>query len=276
MIHARNTHQTSGGPSPYSQPPSAPFASRNTPQRTLEVLWARNSDDVRAAQRLRYQIFVEEMGAQLQPVSNLDTGLDVDRFDAYCEHLLVRLTATDDEPAQVVGTYRVLTPAGAKRAGGLYSDGEFDLRTLDPFRPRMAELGRACTAPDFRQGGVILMLWRALAEFMVRQGLDTMVGCASVSMADGGHHAASLWSRLQRTHRAPDALTAVPRLPLPIAQLDTSLAAETPALIKGYLRCGAKLLGAPAWDTDFGVADLPLLLSMADLPATYRDRFLSA
>jgi putative hemolysin len=242
----------------------------------LDVVWARHQDDVRAAQRLRYEVFALEMGANLAPPPSGETGLDVDRFDAHCEHLLVRLAETDDEPARVVGTYRVLTPGGARQAGGLYSEGEFDLRSLLRFRPRMVELGRACTAPGYRQGGVILMLWSSLAAFMQRNRLDIMMGSASVSMADGGHLAASLWAQLRTRHLVSADRAVCPRLPLPVEQLNRSMDVETPALIKGYLRCGARLLGPPAWDPDFGVADLPLLLDLAELPPAYRDRFLKA
>jgi len=244
--------------------------------RQLQARWARHIDEVREAQRLRYQVFALGMGARLAVPDGASPGLDVDRFDDHCEHLLVRTVESDEGPSEVVGTYRVLTPAGAHRVGGLYSDGEFDLSALDALRPRMAELGRSCTAPDWRQGGVILMLWSSLADFMHRNGLDLMAGSASVPMGDGGHAAASLWERLKRQHLAPRHLQVQPRLPLPVAQLDGSLDIEPPALIKGYLRCGAQVLGAPAWDPDFGVADLPMLLDLKDLPAGYRARFLKA
>ncbi|MDE2297300.1 MAG: GNAT family N-acetyltransferase, partial [Burkholderiales bacterium] len=170
-------------------------------------------------------------------------------------------------------TYRVLTPSAAKRVGGLYSETEFDLTRLRPLRGKMVELGRSCVHPDHRSGGAIMALWGALAEFMVRNDLDTMVGCASVSMRDGGHFAASLWERLRHSHLAPTHRQVTPRLALPIDELQSDLLAEAPALIKGYLRCGAKVLGPPAWDPDFNTADLPLLLHIEDLPARYRKHF---
>jgi putative hemolysin len=255
-----------------------PGASRNASARPerhgFDVLWARDEDDVRQAQRLRHRVFAEELGANLTPPKGTPAGLDVDMFDPYCEHLLVRAqAAADGEPGPVIGTYRVLTPANARRVGGLYSDGEFDLTRLRPLRAKMVELGRSCVHPDWRSGGAILALWGALAEFMHRNDLDTMVGCASVSMRDGGHYAASLWHRLKQTHLAPIQWQAAPRLPLPVDELQHDLDAEAPALIKGYLRCGAKVLGAPAWDPDFNTADLPLLLRIEDLPARYRRHF---
>ncbi|WP_295642177.1 GNAT family N-acyltransferase [uncultured Methylibium sp.] len=240
----------------------------------LDVAWARDEGEVREAQRLRHLVFAEEMGARLSPPRGTPAGHDVDVFDAYCEHLLVRLLGADDEPGPVIGTYRVLTPAAAQRVGGLYSETEFDLTRLRPLRSKMVELGRSCVHPDHRSGGAILALWGALAEFMVRNELDTMVGCASISMRDGGHVAASLWEQLRHTHLAPIEWQVRPRLPLPVEELDRHLQVEPPPLIRGYLRCGARVLGAPAWDPDFNTADLPMLMRIDDLPAKYRRHFL--
>jgi putative hemolysin len=240
----------------------------------FDVLWARDESEVRQAQRLRHLVFAQEMGAKLSVPHGTPPGLDVDMFDAHCEHLLVRASTGQDEPGPVIGTYRVLTPAAALRAGGLYSETEFDLTRLRPLRSRMVELGRSCVHPDWRSGGAIMALWGALTEFMVRNDLDTMVGCASVSMRDGGHVAASLWEKLRKTNLAPIERQVRPRLPLPVEELNHQLLVETPALIKGYLRCGAKVLGPPAWDPDFNTADLPMLMSIADLPSRYRRHFL--
>lgn len=237
----------------------------------MEVAWARHLDEVREAQRLRFEVFASEMGARL---NTSVAGHDVDLFDEYCEHLLVRDTVT----RQVIGTYRVLTPAQARRVGGTYSDTEFDLTRLRTLRSRMVELGRSCVHPDYRHGGVILALWSALADFMVRNQLDTMIGCASIPMLHNGvvsgDAAASIWSQVQKSHLAPIEFHVRPRLPLPVDQLDGSLAIEPPALIKGYLRLGARVLGAPAWDPDFNSADLPMLMRIADLPSRYRKHFL--
>jgi putative hemolysin len=236
----------------------------------IRVSWALHEDEVREAQKLRFNVFVGEMGAQL---SCKLAGHDIDLFDDYCEHLLVRDVLTE----QVIGTYRVLTPAQAKRAGGTYSDTEFDLTRLRSIRSRMVELGRSCVHPDHRHGGVILALWGALFEFMNRNQLDTMIGCASIPMLHNGmvsgDVAASIWSQLSATHMASVEYHVRPRLPLPVEQLDRHLQVEPPALIKGYLRLGAKILGAPAWDPDFNSADLPMIMRVADMPARYRKHF---
>jgi putative hemolysin len=237
------------------------------------VSWARHQDEVRAVQRLRYRVFANEMGARL---STSLPGHDIDLFDNYCEHLMV----CDQVTSEVVGTYRLLTPVQAGRVGSTYSDLEFDLTRLRGLRERMVELGRSCVHPDYRTGGVIMALWGALAEFMVRNKLDTMIGCASIPMLHNGiasgDVAASIWRQLKMTHLAPIEHQVRPRLPLPVEQLDGNLNVEPPALIKGYLRLGAKILGAPAWDPDFNTADLPMLMRINDLPARYRKHFLGA
>jgi putative hemolysin len=243
----------------------------------LSVTWARHQDEVREAQRLRHAVFAGEMGAKLPRTL---AGHDIDLFDDFCEHLLVRDLAT----GAVVGTYRVLTPTQAKRVGGFYSDTEFDLTRLRFLRERMVELGRSCVHPDHRHGGVIMALWGALADFMVRNQLDTMIGCASIpmqhlgpqGMVGGGHAAASIWHKLKTKHMASVEFHVRPRLALPVDRLDTTLEVEPPALIKGYLRLGAKILGAPAWDPDFNTADLPMMMGIADLPPRYRKHFLNA
>ena len=261
---------------PVQPPICVPTDSRDTgaaePKTTvLTVSWARHLDEVRAAQRLRFDVFAGEMGARLS--TSVDKH-DIDLFDDFCEHLLVR----DDATQQVIGTYRVLTPAQARRIGSTYSDTEFDLTRLRDLRERMVELGRSCVHRDHRQGGVILALWGALAGFMHRNRLDTMIGCASIPMShngvNGGDAAASIWRQLSSTHMAPIQYQVQPRLPLPVERLDSQLDVEPPALIRGYLRLGAKVLGAPAWDPDFNTADLPMLMRIADLPPRYRKHFL--
>ena len=258
--------------SPHAAPLPA-LAPSPQPSGGIDVRWAEHLDQVRAAQRLRHQVFVGEMGARLP--STL-AGHDIDLFDDFCEHLLV----SDVASGEVIGTYRVLTPAQAKRVGSTYSDTEFDLTRLRALRERMVELGRSCVHPQHRHGGVIMALWTALGGFMQRNGLDIMVGCASIPMwhngVVSGDVAASIWHQLKQTHLAPIELQVRPRLPLPVEQMDGSLQVEPPALIKGYLRLGAKILGAPAWDPDFNSADLPMLMRIEDLPSRYRKHFLGA
>ncbi len=249
-------------------------ASQNTKSSSgLSVEWAKHQDQVREAQRLRYDVFATEMGARLK---DSIPGHDIDLFDDFCEHLIIR----DEMTEEVIGTYRVLTPAQAKRIGSTYSDLEFDLTRLRQYRERMVELGRSCVHRDHRHGGVIMALWGALAEFMVRNKLDVMIGCASIPMLHqgvvSGEVAASIWHQLKQTHLATVENQVTPRLALPVEQWEVNDAFEPPALIKGYLRLGAKVLGAPAWDPDFNTADLPMLMKINDMPPRYRKHFLGA
>jgi putative hemolysin len=268
------THLPRGSLHPTLPTPAPALDNSPAPQKALlNVSWARHLDEVRQAQRLRFDIFAGEMGAVLHtPLENHD----VDRFDDFCEHLLVQ----DETTGHTVGTYRLLTPVQAQRAGGLYTDTEFDIQALENLKPTMVELGRSCVHPDYRSGAVIMALWGALAQFMMRNRLSTMVGCASIPMLHqgsiSGDAAASIWHQVSQTHLADRAWAVSPHTPLPIAQFDTSLDVEPPALIKGYLRLGARVLGAPAWDPDFNTADLPMLLRIDDLPPRYRKHFLGA
>ena len=256
---------------PVQLPSAAP--SESARRTGIAVSWARTSDDVRQAQRLRFNVFATEMGARLDTTS---PGHDVDVFDDYCEHLLVRDVAT----GAVVGTYRVLTPTQAARVGSTYSDTEFDLVRLRAVRDQMVELGRSCVHPNYRNGGVIMTLWGALGEFMVRNNYETVIGCASIPMLHNGivsgDVAASIWEKLRQTHLAPVEYQVRPRLPLPLDKANGSLDVEIPALIKGYLRTGAKVLGPPAWDPEFNTADLPMIMHFKGLPDRYRKHFLEA
>lgn len=231
------------------------------------VALAVDDSEIREAQRLRHKVFAEEMGARL-PVILPDH--DIDLYDPYCDHLLVRELAG----GEVVGTYRILSPEAAKRVGSYYSEQEFDLTRLHFLRPRMAELGRSCVHPAHRSGAVIARLWRGLADYMTRYGYDYVVGCASIGMADGGHLAAAVHRQLAARHPAPIEWQVVPRHRLPVESLDDGRPAALPPLVKGYARLGAMVCGEPAWDPDFNTADLLMLLPMAQLNRAYARRLL--
>ncbi|WP_432155334.1 GNAT family N-acetyltransferase [Streptomyces sp. bgisy153] len=233
------------------------------------VTLARDEDDVRAAQRLRHDVFAGELGALL---TTPQPGLDVDAFDAYCDHLLVRDTTT----GQVVGTYRLLPPERAAVAGRLYSEGEFDLGPLAAIRPDLVEVGRSCVHPDHRDGAVIGLIWAGIARYMVDGGHEWLAGCCSLPLADGGALTAATWNRVRAKHLAPEEFRVRPRLPwLPAEASAPAAPAELPALLRGYLRLGAWVCGEPAHDPDFGVADLYVLLSMRRVNARYLRHFLS-
>jgi putative hemolysin len=238
-------------------------------KKPLTASIACNILEVREAQRLRYRIFAEEMGAR---VPGREQGIDCDIYDAYCDHLLVR----DAETREVVGTYRILNGAQARRIGGFYSDQEFDLTRINHLRDVTVEVGRSCVHPDYRSGATITLLWSGLGDYMLRHAYRYLIGCASISMADGGHGAAGIYERLRQSHLSPVEYRVFPRCALPLDVPECAPAAPLPPLIKGYVRVGAYVCGAPAWDPDFNSADLLMLLPLSRTDARYARHFLKA
>lgn len=232
----------------------------------LSVGLAHSEREILEAQKLRYRIFAGELGANLPTRT---PGVDQDIYDSHCEHLVVR----DEDCGAVVGTYRILAPENARQIGSYYSENEFDLTRLQHLRPRMVEIGRSCVHADYRTGSTITLLWAGLAKYMLENRYDYLIGCASISMADGGHAAASLFNRLGQ-NMSPIEYRVFPRCPLPLAALKNDLPAELPPLIKGYLRAGAYVCGDPAWDPDFNTADLPILMPMSRLDGRYAKHFM--
>ncbi|WP_404194651.1 GNAT family N-acetyltransferase [Streptomyces tauricus] len=251
------------GVSTLDSPPLSTAPTRYT------VTLARDESDVRDAQRLRHDVFAGEMGALL---ATSQPGLDVDVFDAYCDHLLVRDTTT----GQVVGTYRLLPPERAAVAGRLYSESEFDLGPLAAIRSGLVEVGRSCVHPDHRDGAVIGLIWAGIARYMVDGGHEWLAGCCSIPLADGGALAAGTWDRVRDKHLAPEEYRVRPLLPWNSEGVARGAGrAELPPLLRGYLRLGAWVCAEPAHDPDFGVADLYVLLSMRRVNPRYLRHFLS-
>ena len=237
------------------------------PQNKLAVSMARTGTEVEEAQRVRYQVFAEEMGAKL-PSAN--EGLDRDYFDKYCEHLLVR----DLENNRVVGTYRILSPEQALQAGSYYSETEFDLSNLSNLRDKIVEIGRSCVHKDCRDGATIMQLWSGLADYISSHDHEYLIGCASISMEDGGHYAASVYNKIHKLHAAPEEYRVSPHKRLPLESLNQDMEVIIPPLIKGYLRLGAYICGEPAWDADFNCADVFIMLPVERLTARYAKHFL--
>lgn len=234
--------------------------------RTLSVAFARSREEVRAAQRLRYAVFAEEMGAKLH---NHIPGLDHDRLDGYCQHLIVR-----DGIDQVVGCTRILTPEAARRAGGFYSQTEFDIAPVLALPGRFMEIGRTCVHPDYRSGATISTLWSGLAAFIAEQGIDYLIGCASIPLGEDGSDAQALYAELAQRHLVPEALRVKPHLPLPRRDGVARGGHMVPPLLKAYLRLGARIGGEPCLDPDFKVADVFILLSTARIERRYARHFL--
>lgn len=236
----------------------------------LYVGLATETGDIRAAQRLRYQVFVEEMGADL---GDPKTAIEQDGFDPYCQHLLVRDAARDD---RVVGCYRILTDEQAAHTGGYYSETEFDLTQILSLPGRIMEVGRACVHPEYRNGATVSLLWQGLARFMIVHKFDYLMGCNSISLELGADYIAALYSSLSEGYLSPPQHRVYPHLPLfnsppDVARSETLVA--IPPLLKAYLRMGAVICGEPAWDPQFNVADLFVLLAVRRIHPRYVRHF---
>ncbi|GLZ43337.1 GNAT family N-acyltransferase [Actinokineospora sp. NBRC 105648] len=231
------------------------------------LLVAHDGAEVEAAQRLRYQVFAEEMGATL---TSSTPGLDVDHFDPFCDHLVVR----EDATGEIVGTYRMLPPDRAAAAGSLYSDTEFDLSALAAIRGALVETGRSCVHADHRNGSVVSLVWAGIARYMLLSGHSYLAGCASVPLADGGSLAAGVWKTVRDRHYTGEELRVRPLTPWDADAVEPPARVVVPPLLKGYLRLGAKVCGPPALDADFGVADFLVLLDLANVDQRYLKFFL--
>ncbi len=170
------------------------------------LLLTTDEDDVRAAQRLRYRVFAQEQGATLH---SPEAGLDVDRLDGFCDHLVVR----ENTSGEVVGTYRILPPQRAAAAGGLYSDTEFELSAVAPLRRSLIEVGRSCVHPEHRSGAVIGLTWTGIARYLLLTGHRWLAGCASLPLLDGGGQAAAVWTQVRARHLAPARYSVTPHRP---------------------------------------------------------------
>lgn len=250
------------------------------PQYTL--LLSTDPDLIDAAQRLRHDVFSSEPGFTLPANPSSGEGRDADRFDEYCDHLLVR----EETSGELVGCYRMLPPPGAIAAGSLYTATEFDVRGWDELRPSLVEMGRAVVRADHRNGAVVLLMWAGILAYLDRSGYDHVAGCVSVPVNDPtGEHPPGSQIRgvrdlVARRHAASERYTVHPFRPVVIdgRGLDDIAAPARPAipaLMRGYLRLGARVCGAPAHDPEFGVGDFPALLNKSTADIRYLNRLRS-
>jgi putative hemolysin len=231
-----------------------------------------------AAQRLRHDVFTSEPGFAYGDDGHSGDS-DTDRFDEFCDHLLVR----EDQSGELVGCYRMLPPPGAIAAGGLYTATEFEVSALDALRPSLVEMGRAVVRADHRNGGVVLLMWAGILAYLDRCGYDYVTGCVSVPVDGGNGEPLGTQLRGVRDHvrkRHASEYTVRPYRPVLIDGKDLDDIAPpgrltVPPLMRGYLRLGAKICGDPAHDPDFGVGDFPALLDKREADVRYLTRLRS-
>jgi putative hemolysin len=230
------------------------------------LLLSTDPTDIEAAQKLRYQVFRSEPGY------TLSASDDVDRFDQYCDHLLVR----DDDSGELVGCYRMLPPPGAIGSGGLYMATEFDISELHPLRDSLVEMGRAVVRGDHRNGAVVLLMWAGILAYLDHCGYNYVAGCVSVPIEGIGEpfqQVRGVHDFVNKRHRS--AYTVHPYRPVSLGDVAPPARPIVPPLMRGYLRLGTQVCGEPAHDPDFGVADFPVLLDTRAADLRYLKRLRS-
>ncbi len=250
---------------------------RSSAEPRYSLVLSTDPAQVEAAQRLRYDVFSTEPGFAL---TGQGTGLDVDRFDEHCDHLLVR----EDNSGELVGCYRMLSPAGAVAAGGLYTATEFDIQALDSLRPSLVEMGRAVVHNDHLNGAVLLLMLAGILAYHDHCDYDYVTGCVSVPVAgDGGPPGSQIRGVrdfVLRRHAAPPGYQVHPHRPViidgrPLDEIPPPARPVIPPLMRGYLRLGARICGEPAYDADFSVGDFPALLDKRQADTRYLRRLRS-
>ena len=240
----------------------------------FEIKITRDPADVRAAQKLRFEVFNVELKKGLK--SSYERGLDVDDFDPICDHLIVR----ERKSRRVVGTYRLLLGSTARKNFGFYSEREFNLDNIKRLDGELLELGRSCAHKDYRDRSLIHLMWQTIAEYVKSHRVRYLFGCASFPTADPREVSESI-ALVKQKFYAPETFRVEPLPQLrieglnenPAIQDSDGLFASLPSLIKGYLRVGAKLCGPPALDLEFGTTDLFLLLDILEISGDYLKRF---
>lgn len=223
---------------------------------------------MRVAQALRFQVFNIELNEGLE--QSYKTGLDVDPYDAVCDHLLVEYVPT----RSIVGTYRLQTGLNAAAKLGYYCAQEFEFAPFEPLRGEIIEAGRACVDKQHRNLVVLGLLWKGIGDYAKQNGARYLIGCSSITSQDPTEGAAA-YAQLCRRHLAPPHCRTRPR-PEYECQLDHMAESrpKIPKLLRAYLTLGAKICGPPALDRHFKTIDFLTLLDLNALDAENRRRFL--
>jgi len=242
-----------------------------------QVKLAETDAERQGAQRLRYRVFVEEMGAEARPEERA-VRREWDAFDPFSDHLiLVTLDPADADPLdRVVGAYRLMRDDAARAGAGFYGASEYDLDPIVAAGRPSVELGRSCVAREHRGGPGVLLLWNGLAEYVLDRGIELLFGVASFPGTDPEPLAEAL-SFLHHRHLAPPDLRVRARPEhfvamdrLPPAAVDPARAQQAiPPLIKAYLRLGG-FVGEGAWlDRAFNTIDVCVVMDTARMTERY-------
>lgn len=232
----------------------------------VHVRFAKTKHEIASAQRLRFEVFSKELGAQLPSEKD---GFDIDHFDPYCHHLI----AVDALNSKVIGTYRILPPSGARAAGGYYIGQHYDLTPLHGIASSLIEVGRVCVHPDYRASQALPLLWSGLARYMRAHNWHYMIGSGSIPTRYGIEQALNVYQQLIEKYAAPKPLrlSALKKLAWPTRTAPSK--AEVPPLLRAYAQMGAWIAGEPFADEEFRCVDVPILLQFDQLNPRFAKRF---
>jgi putative hemolysin len=261
----------------------SPTATQGVPRIHAEVgnyllRTAESQQDREAACRLRFRVFNVELGEGLE--CSYETGLDQDRFDPVCEHLLVE----ERQSRRVVGTYRMQSGLSAARHEGYYTEQEFVMTPYEPLRAGILELGRAAVDREHRTPEVLTLLWRGIAQYATAMGLRYLLGCSSMN-SNNPAEGWQMYRQLERFRVSPEFMTeptAAFACPTeqqggdaqPASPDGAPKPAKVPKLLKTYLALGTRIAAPPAWDREFHTIDFLTLLDLEALLPAARERFL--
>ncbi len=239
----------------------------------LEVRLAQDSAEILAAQKLRYRIFYEEMGARPTPAMAA-TKIDQDELDKFCEHLIVINHGATDPERRIIGTYRLVRRESAQRHGGFYSSGEYDISRIIAYPGEILEVGRSCVDAEFRNRPTMQLLWRGIADYIASYDVDILFGCASLHGTDPKelaapltylyyYHLAAPYIRATALpHRYVDMRLMDPKDVDPASNISKVLSplSHLPPLIKGYLRLGGFVGDGAVVDEQFNTTDVCVIV----------------
>ncbi len=239
---------------------------------------AESDEDIAAAQRLRYRVFVEEMKAEALP-EDIALRRERDKFDQYCDHLLLidNEAVYDDPLDKVIGAYRLLRGVVAKNNIGFCGDAEYDLSLIYDYPRETVELGRSCTDAAYRRGMAMHLLWSGLGQYMKQHRIEVMFGLASFHNTDPKSLALPL-SYLYYNHLAPEDLRVRSHEEFYV-KMDTISADQVerreamkqmPALLKAYIRVGGFIGDGACVDHKFNTTDVCLLVDTSRMTERYR------
>jgi putative hemolysin len=233
----------------------------------LHIEWTKDLKSIEEVQRFRFKIFQDEFSIVF-PDANQD--IDIDVFDHVCDHLIVRQSIDH----RIVGTYRLITPEAAKKIGSMYCDSLFDLNPINDLRESIIEIDRSCIDKQFRNGYTILLLWKEIYKFIKNSNYQYIMGCSSISLADGGLLASNVHQQLIAMNRFSNKLKIKSKHPIQLSENLAHNDMSIPAILKGYLNVGASICSEPGVDPLFNTVDYLTILKMTDMNSKYVKRFL--